>query len=61
MLKISAKSEQFSPLGVKGLKYPCDYGTDNYNPICPGINNETPHATRAFVLTQLSSSQKPFT
>jgi hypothetical protein len=44
MLKISAKSEQFSPLGVKGLKFPCDYGTNNYNPICPGINNETPHA-----------------
>jgi hypothetical protein len=27
-----------------GLKYPCDYGTDNYNPICLGINGETPDA-----------------
>ncbi len=27
-----------------GLKYPYDYGTDNYNPICPGINGETPYA-----------------
>ncbi len=27
-----------------GLKYPCDYGTDNYNPLCPGINSETSYA-----------------
>jgi hypothetical protein len=25
-------------------KYSCDYGTDNYNPICPGINGETSYA-----------------
>ncbi len=28
-----------------GLKYPCDYGTDNYNPLCPDINGETPSAS----------------
>ncbi len=27
-----------------GLKYPCDYGTDNCNPVCPGINGETSYA-----------------
>jgi hypothetical protein len=26
------------------VKYPCDYGTDNCNPICPGINGETSYA-----------------
>ncbi len=41
-------------------KYPCDYGTDNYNPIWPGINSETSQATEGLVLTQQSSSQKPF-
>ncbi len=25
-------------------KYPCDYGTNNYNPIWPGINSEIYHA-----------------
>jgi hypothetical protein len=30
-----------------GLKYPCDYGTDNYNPICPDINDETSYATES--------------
>ncbi len=29
-------------------KYPCDYGTNNYNPIWPGINGEIPHATEGF-------------
>ncbi len=29
---------------LQGLKNPCDNGTENYNPICPGINSETPHA-----------------
>jgi hypothetical protein len=29
---------------AQSLKYPFDYGTDNYNPICPGINSETSHA-----------------
>jgi hypothetical protein len=24
-------------------KYPCDYGTDDYNPIWPGINSEISH------------------
>ncbi len=26
-------------------KYPRDYGTDNYNPIWPGINSEISHVT----------------
>ncbi len=26
-------------------KYPSDYGTNNYNPILPGINSEISHAT----------------
>jgi hypothetical protein len=26
-------------------KYPCEYRTNNYNPILPGINSEISHAT----------------
>ncbi len=29
-----------------GLKYPYDYGIENYNPIC--INSETPYANESF-------------
>ncbi len=31
-----------------GLKYPCDYGTNNCNPIRPGIKSETIQATEGF-------------
>jgi hypothetical protein len=30
---------------IAELKYSCDYGTNNYNPICPDINSELSHAT----------------
>jgi hypothetical protein len=30
------------------LKYPCDYGTNNYNSIWPGINSDISHATEGF-------------
>ncbi len=23
------------------VEYPCDYGTNNYNPLCPGIKSVT--------------------
>ncbi len=33
------------------IKYPCDYGVDNYNPICPGIKGVTSDVQRrAFLL-----------
>jgi hypothetical protein len=31
-----------------GLKYPCDYGTNNCNPIWPSIKSETIQATEGF-------------
>jgi hypothetical protein len=31
-----------------GLKYPCDYGTNNCNPIRLGIKGETIQATEGF-------------
>jgi hypothetical protein len=35
------------------VKYLCDYGTDNCNPICPGIKGVTSDVqTRAFLLLQ---------
>jgi hypothetical protein len=35
------------------VKYPCDYGTDNYNLFCPGIKGVTSDVlTRAFLLLQ---------
>jgi hypothetical protein len=33
---------------AQSLKYPCDYGTNNYNPIWPGINSEISHNTEGF-------------
>ncbi len=32
----------------RGKKYPCDYGTNNYNPIWPGIKGEIIQATEGF-------------
>jgi hypothetical protein len=37
-----------------GLKYPCDYGTDNCNPICPGINGETSFANESLFASPAS-------
>jgi hypothetical protein len=38
---------------VHRVKYPYDYGTDNYNPICPGIKGVTSDVlTIAFLLLQ---------
>ncbi len=35
------------------VKYLCDYGTGNYNPICLGIKGVTSHMLlRAFLLLQ---------
>jgi hypothetical protein len=36
------------------LKYPCGYGADNYNPICPGINGETSNANRSLFASPAS-------
>ncbi len=30
---------------AQSKKYPCDYGTDNYNPIWSGINSEISYVT----------------
>ncbi len=39
------------------VKYPCDYETDNYNPICPGIKGVTSDVLmRAFLLLQQNQS-----
>jgi hypothetical protein len=38
---------------LHGVKYPCDYGTDNCNPICLGIKGVASDVlTRAFLLLQ---------
>ncbi len=33
---------------AQGLKYPCDYVTNKYNPIWPGIKGEIIQATESF-------------
>ncbi len=33
---------------AQGSKYPYDYGTNNYNPIWPGIKSEIIQATEGF-------------
>jgi hypothetical protein len=33
---------------AQGQKYPCDYGTNSYNPISLGIKSEISHATEGF-------------
>jgi hypothetical protein len=42
------------------LKYPCDYGTNNYNPIWPGIYREIFHATEGFCAYLKSSPHEPY-
>ncbi len=37
-----------------GLKYPCDYGTDIYIPICTGINGETSYASKGLFASPAS-------
>jgi hypothetical protein len=37
-----------------GLKYPCDYGTDNCKPIGPGINGETSYASEGLFASPAS-------
>ncbi len=37
------------------VKFLCDYGTDNYNPVCPDIKGVTLNVlTRTFLLLQLA-------
>jgi hypothetical protein len=36
------------PSIAQGYKYLCDYGTNNFNPIWPGIKSEIIQATEGF-------------
>ncbi len=36
------------------VKYPCDYVTDNYNPICPGIKGVTPNGNEGLFASPAS-------